>query len=353
MHLHRLRLIALLLVAGLASADQVDDIVKTAMAEQHIPGVALAVMKDGHVIRGSGYGLANVELNVPVTTKTVFKIGSVSKQFIASGIMILAQDGKIALDDSVRKYLTDAPETWNAITIRRLLSHTSGLVREGPAFEPLKIQPDIQVIRSTYSVPLAFAPGAKWQYCNLGYFTLAELVARLSGEPWPDFLAERIFRPVHMDATRTTTTRDIVPNRADGYFWQDGKLYRAPDYLALRPSGAFLSTVEDLAKWDAALFTDAPLTKASREQMWTAVPLNDGASSAYGLGWEVQRRAGKRSIHHGGSMPGFRSHFARFPDDRLSVVVLTNGNEAAPDSILWKVAAVWLPGVDQAPANGR
>ncbi len=353
MHFRRFRLLALLLIAGLVCADQIDDIVKSAMDAQHIPGVALAVMKDGKIIRGSGYGLANVELNAPVTTRTVFKIGSLSKQFIASGIMILAQEAKISPNDSIRKYLPDAPESWDGITVRRLLSHTSGLVREGPGFAALKVQPDIDVIRSAYTVPLAFAPGAKWQYCNLGYFTLAELVARLSGESWPDFLAARIFGPVRMEATRTTTTRDIVPNRADGYYWENGTLHRAPEYLALRPSGAFLSTVQDLAKWDAALYTDAPLTQATREQMWTAVPLNDGSSSAYGFGWEVQQRAGKRSIHHGGSLPGFRAHFARFPDERLSFVVLTNGDGAMPDRILWKVAAVWLPGVDQAPANGR
>ena len=346
-------LLLLFSLTGLLLADQVDDIVKSEMAQQHIPGLALAVMKDGKIIRSGGYGLANVELNVPVTTQTVFKIGSVSKQFLASGMMILIQDGKVSLDDPVQKYLEDAPLTWNGITVRRLLSHTSGLVREGQAFDALKAQPDIQVIRSAYPQALLFAPGEQWRYSNVGYFTAAEILSRVSGQPWQAFLEQRIFGPLNMTATRTTTWQDIVLNRADGYEWQTGKLRRAMEYIALRPSGAFISNVEDYARWDAALYTDAPLTKASRDQMWAAVMLNDQTSSAYGLGWEIQARGGKHSVHHGGSLSGFKSHVARFPDDRLSFVVLTNGGHVIPQRVLWKVAAVLLPGVDKGPDNGR
>ncbi len=323
------------------------------MARQHIPGLALAVIENGHVLRAAGYGLANVELNVPVTPKTVFKIGSVSKQFLASGLMVLAQDGKVRLDDRVGKYFEDAPSSWDGIAIRNLLSHTSGLGAEGPAFDPLRPQPDIQVIRSAYSVPLLSPPGERWSYSNIAFFTIAEILSRVSGEPWPEFMAGHIFRPAGMTATRTTTWQDLVPNRADGYEWEDGTLRRAPENRAVRPSGAFISTVEDLAKWDAALYTDSPLTKETRERMWTPVMLNDGTSSAYGLGWEVQLRAGQRAVFHGGSLTGFRAHFARFPEKHLSFVVLTNAGQANSSEVLWKVAAEWLPGVDLAPANGR
>ena len=336
------------LLLGPAAADTVDDIVRADMAERHTPGLALAVMRDGKIIRAAGYGLANVELNVPVSTRSVFKIGSVSKQFIASAAMILVQEGRLSLSDRASKYLPDAPETWHEITLRRLLSHTGGLVREGPAFNPLKIQPDIAIIRSAYPLALVFSPGAQWQYSNLGFFTAAEIVARVSGEPWPDFLADRIFRPLHMDATRTTTAREIVHDRADGYVWRDGKLERAQEYLALRPSGALLSTVRDLALWDAALYTNAPLTEATREQMWTPVEFTSGALAAYGLGWTLDHRGGRRCVHHGGSLPGFRAHFARFPEEHISFVVLTNGDGAQPDRTLWRVAAQWLPGVDAA-----
>jgi len=349
----RVRFAVVFALCWIVRADQVDDIVKAEMAQQHIPGLALAVMKDGHIVRSGGYGMASVELNVPVTPKTVFKIGSMSKQFLAAAMMILVQDGKVRLDDNVGRFIEDAPPSWAGITVRRLLSHTGGLVREGPAFNALKAQPDIQIIRSAYPEALVFAPGERWQYSNTGYFTIAEIISRLSGEPWPAFLEHRVFGPLHMAATRTTTWQDLVPNRADGYEWQDGKLQRALEFLALRPSGAFLSTVEDYAKWDAALYTDAPLTDSSRKQMWTAVMLNNQTSSAYGFGWEVQVRGGKRSVHHGGALSGFKSHVARFPDDRLSFVVLTNGGHVQPDKVLWKVAAVWLPGVEKASPNGR
>ena len=349
----RKRIAAFLFVLAPLLADQVDDIVKAEMARQHIPGVAIAVMKDGLVIRSAGYGTANLELNVAVTPRTAFKIGSISKQFLASGIMILAQEGKLRVTDKVSQYLPDAPSAWRGVTLRHLMSHTGGLTREGPGFDPLKEQPDIQVIRSAYVLPLVFEPGAAWQYSNIGFFTLAEIVSRVAAKPWADFLDERIFGPLQMTATRTTTWREIVPNRADGYVWQNGAQFNAPEFRAVRPSGAFLSTVEDLAKWDAALETDAPLKKATREQMWTAVTLNDGKASGYGYGWEVQTRAGKRSVHHGGSLPGFRAHFARFPSERFSVVVLTNGDQVKPEQILWQLAAVWLPGVDQEPPNGR
>jgi len=328
-------------------ADPVDAIVRTEMEKQHIPGLALAVLKDGRVVRSAGYGVASLELNVPVTTKTVFKIGSVSKQFLASGAMILVQDGKLKLDDGVRKHLEDAPETWSGVTLRHLLSHTSGIVREGPAFDGARIQPDIDVIRSAYPLPLLFPTGEKWLYANVPYFSIAEILARVSGEPWPEFMNRRVFQPLDMKATRTTTPSGIVPNRADGYEWRDGGFRRALEYQALRPSGAFLSTVEDLARWDAALYTETPLTRASREEMWKPVPLRDGSSSGYGLGWEIDTRGGKRVVHHGGTLTGFKSYFARFPDQQLSVVVLTNLNQAVPDRILWQIAAVWLPGVER------
>ena len=153
--------------------------------------------------------------------------------------MILVQQGKINLDDSVSKFIDDAPETWRNITIRRLLSHTGGLVREAPAFNALKVQPNIDIVRSVFPVAFLSPPGAKWSYSNVGYFTLAEIISRASGQPWPEFIQSHIFQVLGMTATRTTTASEIVLNRADGYQVKDGELNRAPEQLALRPSGAF------------------------------------------------------------------------------------------------------------------
>jgi D-alanyl-D-alanine carboxypeptidase len=339
-------LILLLTVTVAVRADKkVDDYVKAEMEKQHIPGVSIAVVKEGKIIKVEGYGMANVELNVPARPDTVYKIGSVSKQFIASGIMMLIQEGKISLDDNISKFLEGTPDTWKDITIRHLLTHTSGIVREAPGFDPLKIQNDADVIKTAYPLPLRFAPGEKWEYCNVGYFSLAEIIRKVTGKSWGDYLGEHMFTPVGMSATRTTTIADLVQNRANGYIWRNGKLQNAEIYFALRPSGAFLSSVLDLAKWDAALYTDKFFKSSVREQMWTPVKLNNGTNHPYGFGWELSPIAGHKRVHHGGSLPGFRAAMARFVDDKLTVVVLTNSDNANPAAIALNIAALYIPGL--------
>lgn len=338
-------LLLLLVAVAAVRADKVDDYVRSEMQRQHVPGISIVVLKNAKVIKLEGYGLANVELNVPARPDTVFKIGSVSKQFIATGIMLLIQDGKLSLDDHVSKFLEETPDSWKPITIRHLLTHTSGIVREAPGFDPLKIQSDVDVIKTAYSLPLRFAPGDKWEYCNVGYFTLAEIIHKVSGKAWPDYLNERIFAPLTMTATRTTTMADLVPNRAAGYYWENGKLQNSSIYFALRPSGAFLSTVMDLAKWDAALYTDKILQKSAFDQMWTAVKLNNGTTYPYGFGWSVDTVGGHRQFHHGGSLPGFRSEIARFVDDKITVVVLTNSDNANAASFALGIANFYVPGL--------
>lgn len=338
-------LVILVVASVVAQADKVDDYVKAEMQRQHIPGTSIAVLKDGKIIKAEGYGLANVELNVPARPETVYKIGSVSKQLIATGIMILIQDGKLSLDDKISKFLEGTPDTWKEITVQHLLTHTSGLVREAPGFDPLKIQDDADVIKTAYPLPLRFAPGEKWEYCNVGYFSLAEIMRKVSGKPWGDYLSERLFRALEMNATRTTTLTEIIQNRANGYVWRDSKLQNASTYFALRPSGAFLSSVLDLAKWDAALYTDKILKQSTLSQVWMPVKLNSGATHPYGFGWELSTVGGHKLVHHGGSLPGFRAQISRFVDDKLSVVVLTNGDNANPNSIALGIAAFYIPGL--------
>ena len=322
--------------------DSIDAIIKTHMTSKHIQGVSIAVVRQGNVTLAKGYGMANVELNVPATPQSVYAIASVSKQFIATGILMLAQEGKLSLDDDIHKYYMQSPQTWQGITLRHLLSHTSGIVREAPAFDPTKIQPDSVVIQSAFSLPLEFPIGTKWQYCNVGYFALADIIRKVSGQPWTTFLKQRVFAPLGMTATRTTTLSEIVPNRVDGYEWEKDHLHRAIPYLALRPSGAFLSTVLDLAKWDAALYTTKFLTEASQKQMLTPFVLKDGTPYPYGLGWRVDTFQGTQWVHHGGSLPGFRSEYARFPQKGLSIIILTNGEQANPESIAKEIATLYL-----------
>ncbi len=336
-------LVILVVAFAIAHADKVDDFVKAEMQRQHISGVAIAVVKDGKVIKAEGYGLANVELNIPAKPESVFQIGSVSKQLIAAGILLLMQEGKLSLDDKISKFLDGTPETWKEITVRHLLTHTSGIVREAPGFNPHKIQDDAEVIKTAYPLPLRFAPGEKWEYCNVGYFSLAEIIRKVSGKPWGDYLNEHLFQPLGMNATRTTTTTEIVPNRADGYVWRDGKYRNAEIFFALRPSGAFLSTVLDLAKWDAALYSDQLFKPATREQMWTPVKLNSGVAHPYGFGWELDAVNGHKRVQHGGSLPGFRATITRYLDDKLTVIVLTNGDNANPGAIALGIAESYIP----------
>ena len=321
------------LVALLTRADQIDDYVKAQMQAFHLPGITYALVEDGTIARVGADGVADITRRTAATADTVYKIGSVSKQFIATGIMLLAQDGRLDVDHAASRYLEGTPAAWREITIRHLLTHTAGLVRESPAFDPMKTTADAAIVRALYPLPLRFPPGSKWEYSNAGYYVLAEIITRVSGRPWPEFLQARVFQPVGMQLTVPTNVPEGPPNRAAGYTG-NGNRQRAAEWLALRPSGAFLSTVGDLAKWDAALNTDRILSERSRREMWTPVRLNDGTTYPYGFGWHTETlRDGRRVVWHGGGLPGFTSYYARFLDDRLSVIVLVNGDDVDLPSV--------------------
>jgi CubicO group peptidase (beta-lactamase class C family) len=341
--LTRALLPALLVLASSAGrAQDPEEFVRAEMERQRIPGLALAVLKNGEVVHVRGYGVSNVKTETPITPETVFKIGSVSKQFIATGIMVLVQAGQMRVTDSIHRFFPDAPAAWRPITVRHLLTHTGGLIRESPAFAPMIVQSDSVVIRAAYASPLRFVPGTKYEYSNLGYFILADIIRRVSGQPWPAFLRDKAFVPAGMMATRTTAVRDSLPGLATGYM--DNDAWRiAPDWPAVRPSGAFVSTVLDLAKWDAVLYSNRVLADSTRQQMWTPVRLNDGSTHAYGFGWELTpMNAKRRTVHHGGTLTGFRSHFTRFPDDGLSIIVLMNIEDVDIAAFVRGIASIYL-----------
>lgn len=188
---------------------------------------------------------------------------------------------------------------------------------------------------------MRFAPGQRWEYSNTGYFVFAEVIRRVSGRPWSEVVQERIFRPAGMSASRTTMPEPVA-GEAVGYGGDDNKT-RATQWRALRPSGAFLSTVLDLAKWDAMLDTGKVLTEASRAAMWTPVRLTDGTMAPYGFGWRVEAVVpGHPGVHHGGALPGFTSEFVRFLDDRVSVIVLMNAEDVDRDAIVRGIAGLYL-----------
>lgn len=307
------------------------------MEKQKIVGLSLAVIKKGKAVVNKGYGLANVELNVPVNPETVIRLGSVSKQFFTTAVMKLMEEGKLSIEDSVHKFFPDAPEAWRPIKITNLMSHTSGLQREGPAYDNFKIQPDIDVIRSAYNLPLVFKTGEKYQYCNTAYFMLAEIIKQVSGMPWQDYIHDKLFVPAGMKNSYLTDFYPIIPNRAAGYMHQHDTLINATAMYAIRPSGGFLSTSSDMIKWERVISEKKIiLEKGNWEKLWQPfIKTSDkaDANEYYGYGWFIDEYKGHKVILHGGSNTGFRSVFARFVNDDLSIVILTNTDEASPRAI--------------------
>ena len=333
----------------ITASSQADEYVRIMMLKKHIPAVSVAVLKDGKMLKMQSYGLANIETDSPTKSQTVYKLGSLSKQFIAVAVMLLQQDGKINLDDRVSRYLDSLPPAWQSITIRNLLTHTSGLVRDAPDFDPLKVRPLRDDIKAIYSLPLDFAPGTQWDYSNMNYYVLAAVIGKVTGMDWGEWISKHIFKPCRMNQTRTVSMTDLILNRANGYKRASEGWENAEIWLALRPSGAFVSSIADLAKWDSILCSNSLLSAASKKQMWTAMKLIDGQNAHYGFGWFVDSVNNHLRIHHDGGVPGFRSDFERVPDDQLSVIVLTNVGSANAERIAQTIAGFFLPELKPVP----
>ena len=318
------------------------------MREQSIPGVGMAIVHNGKAIYAKGFGRANLEHDIPVTTDSVFLIASVSKPMIAMGIVLLAQQGKLSIDDPVSKHIADTPKAWSEITLKHLMQHTAGIVRESPALDGNKQQLDIDLIKATFATPLDFATNTKLQYCNICYFTLAEVITRVSGQPWPDFMAKQVFAPAGMTATRTASTSAVMPNRVASYSSKDGVYAVEREYVALRPSGAFASTINDLVKWEQAIFAQRILNAESLARFTQPAILNDGSaakyattpSTAYGLGWALSTFNGQPQVWHGGALAGFRTIFSRYPESGLTIIVLTNAASARVQNIEKSIAEI-------------
>ncbi|HEY6338969.1 MAG TPA: serine hydrolase domain-containing protein [Candidatus Sulfotelmatobacter sp.] len=332
-----------------AKPDPVGDYVRAEMLKQHIPGLSLLVSKGGQIVRAEGFGLANVELQIPVKAETVFQSGSMGKQFTATAVMMLVEEGKVVLDDPLTKYFPDAPAGWKEVTVRELLSHTGGFTDYPEKFDFRKDWTEDELLKMVEGIPLAYAPGTKWDYSNLGYLTLGLLIHHVTGEFYGDFLQQRIFGPLGMQTTRIISEADIVPNRAAGYRLVKGEL-KNQEWVApmvnTTADGSLYFSVLDLAKWDAALYGDKLLKRSSLDLMWTPVKLKDGHPNkdGYGFGWFVEQRQGHRVIGHDGAWQGFKTSIQRYVDDRLTVVVLANLAEAKPEVIAQHVAEMYLAG---------
>lgn len=346
------------------TADKVDDYVVAEMKQERIPGLALGVYRDGQIVKAQGYGLANIELNVPVKPETIFQSGSVGKQFTATAVMMLVEEGKVNLDDSILKYLPGSPDTWKPIKVKNLLSHTSGLAeyesdaRTGPG-APFYLRLDHtedELFKLIAALPIENAPGDKWNYRNTNYVLLGILVHKVAGQFYGDYLQERIFKPLGMSATRIISEADIIPNRSAGCQLVKGEI-KNQDWVSpsfnTTADGALYFNVLDLARWDAALYTERLVKKSSFDQMWTIFKLNDGQPNDghYGFAWDIDQINGHRVIEHGGAWQGFTTFIARYVDDKLTVVALTNLDAAhsQPGKIAHAVAGLYNPALTPHP----
>lgn len=334
--IHRVS-VSVALLFGLAASAAAQDLtpkfneyLDALVKQSRFTGAAL-VARDGKVIFSKGCGLANVELDVPNTPQTKFRLGSVTKQFTATAILLLQERGKLSVQDPICKYVEGCPAAWSEVTIHHLLSHTGGIPNftNFPDYLPKMMMPVTakEMIARFKDKPLDFKPGEKWSYSNSGYFLLGYIIEKVAGEPYESFVQKNIFEPLKMMSTGYDHFDTILKNRATGYSLNKGKMVNSLYLDMTQPyaAGSLYSTVEDLFLWNEALYSDKLLSGKSREAMMTPVK-ND-----YGYGLAIQTKWGRKMISHGGGINGFSTFIARFPDEKVTVVVLRNADYGSPN----------------------
>lgn len=338
-------------------AASADAYLTTELSSKRIPGMAVSVVRHGKVLLAKGYGLANVELSVSASEHTAFELASLTKPFTAVAIMMLAEEGRLSLEDRLPKYFPSAPPSWANVSVDELLRHTSGL---GDFFSLPELQPNgvfawerevalADLLPILYEVPVRSKPGEKWYYSNVGYYLLGMIIERATGQRYEDFLRGRVLQPLHMTETRRMSRTDIIPSRASGYTWKDSALRNAT-YTSVTwaySEGGLVSSVSDLARADDGLFGESLLKRGTLAQMWQPSRLNDGTVVNYGIGWNLGTDPKRRQIYHSGNKPGFSGIIRHYLDDSLTVVVLANEDntrEADADvgAISFHVADIFL-----------
>jgi CubicO group peptidase (beta-lactamase class C family) len=356
--------LTLALAAGVAHAaplpaDQaaaVDAGVQEVLKKTGVPAASVAVVRDGQIAYVKAYGTQRLEPNTPARTDARYGIGSISKQFTAAAILLLAEEGKLKLDDPVGKYVPNLTDG-DKITIRQVLSHTSGYRDYWPQdyvmAEMMRPTTPDYILNKWARVPLDFRPGDQWQYSNTGYTIAGLIIEKVSGEPYMQFLQERIFTPLHMTTATETDTKPLAASDARGYRrFALGPVRPAPKEGSgwLYAMGGLAMTAEDLARWDVSEIDQSLLKPESYKAQQTPVILNDGKDSGYGLGVFLGKAAGRRMVSHGGEISGFLAENRIYPDARTAVVVLTDADfGGAQTAIADRIAAVLFPTTGQTP----
>ncbi|MEL6603210.1 MAG: serine hydrolase domain-containing protein [Cyanobacteria bacterium J06614_10] len=339
-------------VSVVPSDEAIDTFIQQMMADRHIPGLTLAVIQDQKLIKAQGYGVLDHERNVHARPSSIFPIASMSKPLTATAMMLLVQDGKIDLDAPIGTYLTEAPEHWEQVTVRRLLNHTAGLSER--AYEDDHLISPADFVAKAAVAPLDFEPGAAWMYSNTGYSLASSVVEAVSDQPFADFMAERIFEPLGMSQTDVVRDSYMFSNRAMGYFVGEGGTWQpVSDFFrysllprlmpGLQGAGSITSNVVDLARWEIALQKGQLLAPDMQLAMQQPGTMNSGRITDYGLGWIVQDINGHTAVSHGGNLWGYSTSISRFVDDDITIIVLTNKDSESGDWLAQKIAEQYVP----------
>lgn len=322
----------------------VDSLARAELAGGRAAGLGIAVARHGEVLVSRGYGLADLEHEVPVTERTVFRLGSITKQFTAAAIMKLVEAGKLSLDDELTKFLPDYPTGGRRITVRHLLTHTSGIKSYtglGPKWRE-KVRLDLsheELLALFRDEPFDFEPGAKFLYNNSGYYLLGMIIERVTGQSYATYLTETFFRPLGLESTSYCDERAVVKDRARGYSTWQGTLVNAEPLSMTQPyaAGALCSTARDLVRWQEALAGGKVVSASSYRAMTTSGKLDNGTETGYGFGLGLSKLEDRPLVGHGGGINGFVTHLAYLPGEELTVVVLANAEGANPERLGWRI----------------
>ncbi|MCC7435399.1 MAG: beta-lactamase family protein [Methanoregulaceae archaeon] len=321
--MRRTATLLLLLTGPSLQADAIDDWIKAAMEKDHVPGVGVAIVRPDGSADIRGYGVANLEYDVPFSVKTVHRIASISKQFCAYAILKLAKEGKLSLDDPLRKFFPKGPEAWSKITLTHALAHRSGIAEPGTAFDYRREYTTDEYVEILAKKPLSEEPGKTYRYNNFAYGLLGMVVGITSGEPIEQYVRKHVFDPLGMAATHYWDAEAVVPHRSAGYRWRDGK-HVIP--LMIRPrvfhgSGGILSSLEDMVRYELELRKPKVLDSTLLDQQWKVY---GGGERGYGFGWQVDRRDGKLVLTHTGGTFGYTSVIHRDVTDGWTIILFRN-----------------------------
>ena len=306
---------------------KIDRFVSGEMSRQKIPGMAVAVVKNGEAVVAKGYGFANLEHQVPVTTHSIFQSGSVGKQFTAAAIVHLEEHGKLRLDDNIARYLPPTKARWGSITVRQLLTHTSGIPEYEDEVDSRRNYSERQLAELVGLLRRRSMPGHKFEYSNSGYLLLGIIIRMITGKFHADYIRENIFEPLGMKTARIVTDADIVPNRVAGYRMSKDRILNQ-DWVSptfnQTADGCFRLSLNDLLAWERGVRARALLKPESWSQIFTPVVLKSGKTHPYGFAWEIRQKSGQTVHSHDGSFQGFEAILTRYIEEELTIIALAN-----------------------------